>query len=65
MHDRLLGPAHADLSTVVPRDPGHARTLERADALLGDQRIKDMLSRRDRELRSSFERAGRRLGGTR
>lgn len=48
---------------VVPSDPRQAATLEKADAILANPRIKAILSERDRQMRESFARADRRLAG--
>lgn len=48
---------------VVPVNPQQAQTLNRADEILANPRIKAILSERDRRLRESFARADRRLAG--
>ncbi len=62
MLDRALGRHHAAPVPVVPANRDHARTLERADAMLADPKIKRILSVRDAEMKDSFARARRRLG---
>jgi hypothetical protein len=52
-----------DRTDVVPADQKQADTLQRADELLENPRIKAILSERDRQLRASFARADRRLAG--
>lgn len=57
----LLG--RSDPSPVVPANPEQAQTLQRADAMLENPKIKAILSERDRQLRASFQRANARIGG--
>jgi hypothetical protein len=50
-------------SAIVPVNPEHAHTLDRADAMLDDPAIKRILHKRDVDLRASAARANRRLAG--
>lgn len=60
MLEQLRG-RHVDAEAVVPGNPDHARTLERADAVLANPKIRRILSQRDAEMKASFARGSQRL----